>query len=124
MKAGLPGYIAEFEKLPGVRHVDVGDIAAAPAAPAETPDLPRHAPVYAPLPHVAPVQYDDLALKGISIAPSGRMALINNETLMVGESASVKLKDGHVQVVCKEIRDDSVLVTVDGKSVELKMRQN
>ncbi len=123
IKAGLPGYLAEFEKLPGVRHVDVGDIAAAPPAD-QPPDPPRHAPVYAPFPRVAPVQYDDLALKGISVSPSGSLALINNETLMVGESASVKLRDGHVQVVCKEIRADSVLVTVDGKLLELKMRQN
>ena len=46
--------------------------------------------------------------------------MINNETLAVGESVSVKLKDGRVQVVCKEIRDDSGVVTVDGRLVELK----
>jgi thioredoxin-related protein len=120
MQGGLPAYIGEFAKLPGMKHVDIAD--AAPPAD-DQPDPPRHAPVYAPLPHVAPVQYDDLALKGISVSPSGSMALINNETLMAGESASVKLKNGHVQVVCKEIRADSVLVTVDGKPMELKMPQ-
>ena len=70
---------------------------------------------------MAPVQYGDLALKGISIGPAGRMAMINNETLAVGESANIKLKDGHVVVVCRGIHDDSALVTVDGKLVELTM---
>jgi thioredoxin-related protein len=119
LTAGLPGYLDRFKKLPGMPHPD-----AASSAPSETPDPPRHAPVYAPLPQVAPVQYGDLALKGISIGPAGRMAMINNETLAVGETASIKVKDGHVEVVCKEIRDDSALVTVDGKLVELKMGQH
>ena len=117
LKDGLPAYMAEFAKLPGVKPVD-GAVASAADQP---PDPPRRPPVYAPFPQVAPVHYDDLALKGISIGPSGRMAMINNETLAVGESASVKVKDGHVQVVCKEIRDDSALVTVDGQLVELRM---
>lgn len=112
LSRGLSAYMAKFEQ---VRH---GGTTAADAPP----EPPRHAPVYVPLPQVAPVQYDDLALKGISIGPSGHLAMINNETLAVGESASVKVKDGHVQIVCKEIREDSVIVTVDGKTVELKMR--
>jgi thioredoxin-related protein len=123
IQAGLPGYIGKFETLPGVKHVDGGVATSTPPAD-DPPDPPRHAPVYAPLPHVAPVQYDDLALKGVSVGPAGRMAMINNETLAVGESASVKVRDGHVDVVVKEIRDDSALVTVDGKPVELKMRQD
>jgi thioredoxin-related protein len=118
LEGGPPAFIAELEKIPGIKHVDVA------STPAEPADPPRHAPVYAPLPQVAPVQYGDLALKGISIGPAGRMAMINNETLAVGESASIKVKDGHVEVVCKEIRDDSALVTVDGKLVELKMGQH
>ena len=62
-----------------------------------------------------------LALKAISGAPESRMALINNQTLMVGESGKVRVRDTRVEVVCKEIREDSVLITVDGKPCELKL---
>jgi len=119
LRDGLPAYMAEFAKLPGVKQADV-----ASAGSDQPSDPPRRPPVYAPFPQVAPVHYDDLALKGVSIGPAGRMAMINNETLAVGESASIKLKDGHVVVVCKEIHDDSALVTVDGKLVELTMGQH
>lgn len=118
LKGGLGSYLNEFKKIPGMKHVDIGAIASTPDDP---PDPPRHAPVYEPLPQVAPVQYGDLALKGISIGPAGRMAMINNETLAIGESAHIKVHDSRVEVVCKEIRDDSVLITADGKLMELKM---
>jgi hypothetical protein len=49
------------------------------------------------------------------------MALINNETLKVGESSRVKTMDTRVDVTVKEIRDDSVLIEVNGKSQELKL---
>jgi hypothetical protein len=91
------------------------------SAPADAPEAPHHPPIWTAPPPTAPIQYGELALKGISVGPSGRLAMINNETLGVGESASVKVKDGHVDVVCKEIHDDSVVVTVNGKLLELKM---
>ena len=119
ISAGLPGYLDHFSKIPGMPHVSV-----MASAPEDIPEPPRHAPVYNALPIVAPVQYDDLALKGISVGPAGKLAMINNETLAVGESAQVKIKDGRVEVVCKEIRAESVVVTVNGKVVELKMRGN
>jgi protein disulfide-isomerase len=120
LTAGLPGYLEHFKKIPGMPHPDAaGSIAA--SAPDDTPDATHHAPVWTAPPPIAPVQYGDLALKGISVGPSGRLAMINNESLAVGESAQVKVKDGHVQVVCKEIRDDSAIVTVDGKQVELRL---
>ena len=40
---------------------------------------------------------------------------------MVGESAAVKAQDRDVIVYCKEIRDDSVLITADDKPMELKL---
>ena len=112
LTAGLPAYLKRYEKIVGAKSA---------GGSGQPSDPPRHPPVNAPFPQVAEVHYDELALKGISIGPAGRMAMINNETLAVGESASVKVKDGHVQVVCKEIRDDSALVTVDGQLVELRM---
>jgi hypothetical protein len=40
---------------------------------------------------------------------------------MTGETAKVSVEDRTVVVSCKEIRDDSVLITCDGKSMELKL---
>ncbi len=116
LTAGLSGYLERYGKIAGMKPAD-GASAPASDPPAEKP----HAPVYAPLPHVAEVHYDELALKGISIGPAGRMAMINNETLAVGETAQIKVKDGHVEVVCKEIHENSALVTVNGQLVELQM---
>ncbi len=50
-----------------------------------------------------------------------RLVQINNATLMAGEVAHVKVQDRDVVVYCKEIRDDSVLITADDKPMELKL---
>jgi len=49
------------------------------------------------------------------------MVLINNQTFLAGETANVKVQDRDVVVHCKEIRDDSVFITADGKEMELKL---
>ena len=84
--------------------------AAAPKKPVE----------FVPIPPTPPTHYDQLALKGISGPANRRLAMINNVTLSVGETGSVRIKDGLVNVCCNEIHDDSVLVTVEGKQVELR----
>jgi thioredoxin-related protein len=68
-------------------------------------------------------RYDELILKGITGTADKRIVLINNQTFSAGESAKVKLGDKQVKIVCKEIRDDSVLVQIEGKSdpIELKL---
>ncbi len=63
-------------------------------------------------------------LKGISGTKNRRLALINNETFVVGETADVKVEDRDVVVYCKEIRDDSVLITADDKPMELKLKNH
>ena len=50
-----------------------------------------------------------------------RMVLINNATMVAGETAKVRAQDQDVVVCCKEIREDSVLITCDGKPMELKL---
>ncbi|MEP6663003.1 MAG: hypothetical protein ABJC04_04995 [Verrucomicrobiota bacterium] len=67
-----------------------------------------------------------LALKGISGAVGRRFALINNQTLAVGETASVRVINGQVRVRCLEIRENSVIVSVEGDSErkELRLRSN
>jgi protein disulfide-isomerase len=115
MPGGPRAFIAELEKIPGMKHTE--GVAKDPG-----PDEPRRAPpAFAPVAPAKPNYYAELALKAISGSPSSRLALINGETLAVGESARVKVRDSRVLVVCKEIREDSVLVTVDGKPCELKL---
>lgn len=62
-----------------------------------------------------PPKYTALTLKSISGSGSKRLALINNQTLALGESGKVRLGDGEVKVRVDEIRDKSVVVTVEGK---------
>jgi thioredoxin-related protein len=88
--------------------------------PTETPEVPA----FNGAPTFEPRVYTDLELKGISGKPNARFALINNQTIGVGESASVKLGDSVVKVKCLEIHDDYVVVSVDGTKErrELRMR--
>ena len=62
-----------------------------------------------------PPKYAALTLKRISGTGAKRLALINNQTLGLGESGKVRLGDGEVKVKVEEIRDKSVVVTVEGK---------
>ncbi len=112
LEGGPKAFIATMEKIPGIKHMD--------SAVAEK-DPPPKPPDYTPIAPAPPINYGALALKGISGAKDKRLAIINNQTMMAGETASVKVLDRRVKVLCKEIRDDSVLVTVDGKPMELKL---
>ena len=83
---------------------------------------PRRKPVtFVPIPPEVPNHYGALALKSISGTKERRMVLINNASMMTGETAKVKVQDHDVVVSCKEIREDSVLITCDGKEMELKL---
>jgi len=62
-----------------------------------------------------PPKYAALTLKRITGSGSKRLALINNQTLGVGESGKVRLGDSEVKVKVEEIRDKSVVVSVEGK---------
>jgi hypothetical protein len=63
-----------------------------------------------------------LDLKGISGAVNRRLAIINNQTFAVGEEGEVAVSGGRVRVVCKEIKDNSVLVLVNGQERTLRLR--
>lgn len=121
MAGGPKNFIASMERLPGIKHVD----GVAAAREAQEPEPPRRPPpAFVPIAPANPTRYAELALKGISGSKDRRMALINNETLMVGETAKVKVRDSRFEICCKEIREDSVLITVDGKPMELKLAQH
>jgi thioredoxin-related protein len=95
-----------------------------PEAPPIQPAPPRPPPAFAPVAPTVPNHYGALALKGISGTKNRRLALINNETFMVGETANVKVEDRDVVVYCKEIHDDSVVITADDKPMELKLKNH
>jgi thioredoxin-related protein len=92
-----------------------------PPPPSREPE-PRRKPVtFTPIPPAVPIHYGALALKSISGPKERRMVLINNASMMTGETAKVKVEDHDVVVSCKEIRDDSVRITCDGKEMELSL---
>lgn len=95
---------------------------SAPAAPPPNEPDPIRKPVaFRPVPPATPIHYGHLALKAISGPKSRRIVLINNASMMTGETTKVKVEDHDVVVCCKEIRDDSVVITCDGAQMELKL---
>jgi thioredoxin-related protein len=119
-EAGGPAnYINTLKKIPNVSwkpyvYEPAGKNAATAAAPkkaAPAPDEPLWGGVVFP-----PKRYDELKLTGLSGAGARRLAIVNNQTFASGEAARVKLQGGEVKVVCKEIRDNSVIVQVEGAS--------
>jgi len=83
------------------------------------PPLPDLTATTTNIPTNVVVQLD---LKGISGVANHRLAIINNQTFEVGEEAEVAVKAGRVRVVCKEIKDDSVRVLVNGQERTLRLR--
>ena len=94
-----------------------------PEPPQKKPEAPHKPPTLETYPPQVPIKYGPLTLKGLSGTKDHRFALINNVTLAVGDWADVKTGDKRVSVICKEIRDDSVLITADGKPMELKLKK-
>ena len=71
-----------------------------------------------------PVRYDGLDLKIISGTPQRRLATLNNQTFLTGETLRVIVRGTTLQVSCLEIRERSVLIEVqgEGKPRELKLQ--
>jgi len=118
---GPKNFISQVERIPGIKHVEGSGVARKDQEP-DAP--PRPPPAFVPIAPATPIRYAELALKGISGPKDRRMAMINNETLLVGETAKIKVQDIRVEVFCKEIREDSVLITIEGKPMELKLGQH
>jgi protein disulfide-isomerase len=101
---------------------------ATPSTAEETPKKGQTGPA-APsqngAPALAPARYSKLTLRGISGPPNARLALINNQSLGVGESGRIKLGDREVKVRCLAINDKSVTVMVEGEKSrrELRLRE-
>jgi thioredoxin-related protein len=71
-----------------------------------------------------PIRYTNLVLKTISGTPKRRTALLNDQTFTDGVTLPVKLQDRKVNVRCVEVREQSVLVAVQGENGlrEIKLR--
>lgn len=87
----------------GVRSV------SAPATEAAAPPVRFTSPAPAPIP-------DTLTLKGISGTAARRYAIINDRTFGVMDSARMKLAKTNLLVRCLEIRTNSVLLQIEGRS--------
>jgi thiol-disulfide isomerase/thioredoxin len=112
-KAGGPGpYIKAIRQMAGLAGTD----SEAPAGEYTPP------PAFGGAKVGPPPKYTDLTLKSISGAGSKKLALINNQTLALGESGKVRLGEGEVKVRLEEIRDKSVVITVDGKPGRKELR--
>jgi hypothetical protein len=57
---------------------------------------------------------DKLVLRGILGSGTRRLALINDATLAAGEEGRAHLGAQEIRLKCVEIRDDAVVVQVDG----------
>lgn len=63
-----------------------------------------------------------LVLQGISVVGPKRFALINGRTFEVNEDADVSVGRAKVHVLCVSIKEDSVVVEVEGSRQELRLR--
>ena len=76
---------------------------------------------------VQPVAYylDKIALKGISGVKGQMLAILNSSTVGVGELAEIKCGPQVVKVRCREIRDRSVVIELEGGGEvrEIKLRE-
>jgi hypothetical protein len=99
--------------------------AATPAASsrAPAPDSRPAGPTNWAVPGAVPVNYSKLELKIVSGPPQKRLATINNQTFLAGETLKVTVGTTRVNVTCQEIRERSVLVKIFGEAEprELKL---
>ena len=70
------------------------------------------------------VRYDGLDLKIISGSPQRRLATVNDQTFVAGETLRVNVKGDSLRVRCLEIRERSALFAVHGEENprELKLQ--
>ncbi|HWD18505.1 MAG TPA: hypothetical protein VHB20_04445 [Verrucomicrobiae bacterium] len=79
----------------------------------------------APAMAAAKVRLDPtLVLKGIVGSAGRRIAVINSETMQVGEESPVRIPGGHVRVKCLEIGVNYVVVQVEGETQPKKLEMD
>ena len=82
-----------------------------------TPTATKNAP--------APNRLHTLSLRGISGLDGQKLALINGSTVAQGELAEIRLSGQLVKIRCREIRERSVVVELEGGGEvrEIKLRE-
>ena len=78
-------------------------------------------------PSTPPISYlSYLSLKGISLLEGRKLALINGTTIAEGELAEIRLSGQLLKIRCREIRERSAVVEIEGggEIKELKLRDN
>ena len=120
-------YIAELQRILGNRvkvpFANTGSSSSgAPGSTASEPPPPPR-PMFGGAATLPPERFTGLQLKGITGQQTRRLAIINNETLGVGESATIKIGDGLVKIRLEGIGKNSVLVKVveSGQRLELQL---
>jgi hypothetical protein len=63
-----------------------------------------------------------MILMGISGTPQKRLAIINGRTFEKGEEEEIPSVNGKVKVRCLEIKEETVIISVNGERQELRMR--
>jgi 23S rRNA G2069 N7-methylase RlmK/C1962 C5-methylase RlmI len=61
-------------------------------------------------------------LKAITASGGRRVASINNRPFEAGEEGEIAFGASRVRVRCVEVREDSVIIDVDGQTQELRLR--
>lgn len=124
---GAGAKVAEVSAVPDgpqlVQEIQKG-LGQRPGAVAKTKESPKVNDTPPPLFNGAtvkpPPQYSELKLQGISGSAKRKLAIVNSQTLGVGESAHVKIGGKDVAIRCVEIREKSVLLAVDGHHQEVR----
>ena len=114
-QGGTRPFLAELEKVIHLR-----------------PELPSPAPALNKKQHSSPgrtsatpapqATRENLTLHRITGSKRNRRALINNQVVMKGETITVQSPDGQVRVHCVDIREASVIVTLDGSREKHEIR--
>ena len=67
----------------------------------------------------AVANFNNIVLKGISGTAEKRLAIINNKTFEVGEEGNLSVGGHPTKVKCVEIREKSILISINGVTKEL-----
>jgi type II secretory pathway component PulC len=70
-----------------------------------------------------PVSSVKLVLSGLSGTREKPLAIINNRTFETGEEGDIATTGGRTHVRCVEIKEDAVIVEVNGSRQELRFRK-
>lgn len=65
---------------------------------------------------------DFFVLKGLSIRNQRRLAIINNYTVEAGEEFTLKINGRPFKLKCIEIKENSVIININGSTKELQLR--